>query len=295
MNDPYAQDRIVIAVLSVMLAFFIFTCLDTVAKWLVTNSDMHSIQVSFIRFVVHLAAALLFYLPTMGKKIFKSAFPKFQLFRAFALLGSTLFNFAAVGFLPLTVTIPILFASPFAVCLLSIKFLGERVGIRRLGAVFVGFLGVVVITQFWNANFHPAMFLSIGAFLCTSFYFVLTRKVAQEDSNAVSQIYASGIATIILAPIGFYIWVNPASMMEWGMLLLTGLLGFSGHSVLTFGHRYAAASTLAPIVYIQIIYVTIISWLVFRTVPDGWTLAGTAIIISSGLYIWLREKKLRSA
>lgn len=294
MNDPYAGDRIILAVLSVLTAYLLFTCLDTVAKYLVTNG-LPSLQVSFVRYLGHFVMALLVYLPLLGRRVFHTNMPRIQVFRALSLLGATLFNFTAVAYLPLTVTIPILFAAPFGVCLLSIKVLGEHVGARRLSAVFVGFLGVVVMTQFWNANFQPAMGLSIGAFICTTFYLVLTRKIATTDSNAVSQIYASGIATFALAPVGFYFWVAPSSFLQWGLLGLTGILGFVGHSLITIGHRYAQASTLAPLVYMQIIYVTIISWLVFNDLPDRWTLAGTAIIIASGLYIWLRERKLRSA
>lgn len=294
MNDPYAQDRIVLAVLNVLAAYLFFTSMDTIAKYLVTHG-LPSMQVSFVRYLSHFCVALLVYLPLLGRKVFHANMPRTQIFRALSLLGATIFNFTAVGYLPLTVTIPILFAAPFAVCLLSIKMLGEHVGMRRLAAVFVGFLGVVVMTQFWNANFHPAMGLSICAFVCTSFYLVLTRKIATADSNAVSQIYASGIAMTALAPVGIYLWVAPGSWFEWALLILIGIFGFIGHSLLTFGHRYAQASTLAPLVYMQIVYVTIISWLVFNQLPDRWTLAGTAIIVASGLYIWLREKKLRSA
>lgn len=289
---PPREDRIFTAVMLMMVTFLMFSFMDTTAKLLVT-SDIPAMQVAFVRYLVHFLVVVLIYFPRQGRKIFRSSVPKIQMMRATALLCSTVFNFTALYYLPLTVTTAILFAAPLAVCLLSIPVLGEQVGIRRLVAVFVGFIGVVVITQIWNAQFHWAIFLSLGSFVSVSVYFVLTRKIAGSDNNAVTQIYASGFATVILAPIGIYLWTMPANLTEWILLVVIGLLGAVGHSILTVAHRYAQASTLAPLIYVQIIYVTILSWVVFHTAPDFWTIIGTGIIVASGLYIWLRETRVR--
>lgn len=274
-----------------MGTFLLFATMDTIAKLLVT-SGLPAFQVSFTRFLAHFVVVVAFYLPRQGAQIFRSSAPKVQTLRAFALLGSTIFNFAALAYLPLTVTIAIFFAAPLAVCLLSIWFLGEKVGVRRLIGVFVGFIGVLVITQAWNSNFHWAMLLSVGAMLSASTYFVLTRKIAGLDANPVSQVYASGLPTLILAPLAYFVWTTPATTAEWILLFLIGILGAIGHSMLTLAHRFAQASILAPVVYIQIIYATVISWVIFNTIPTSSTIFGTGIIVASGLYIWLRERKL---
>jgi len=284
------EDRVSTAVLLMLVTFLFFSSMDTIAKILVT-SGIPAMQVAFGRYLSHLTIVLLVYFPRYGRRMFHSQAPKIQALRAFALLGSTVFNFTALAYLPLTVTTAIFFASPLAVCLLSIPILNERVGIRRLSAVFVGFIGVIVITQAWNANFHWAIFMSLAAFLSASTYFVLTRKIAGIDNNPVTQLYASGLATIVLAPVAFWVWTTPASILEWVLLFVIGILGAIGHSLLTLAHRFAQASTLAPLVYVQIIYITIFSWVFFNTVPDFWTIIGTGIIVSSGLYIWLRETR----
>lgn len=287
------EDRVVTAVILMLITFLSFSFLDAGAKYLVT-SGLPSMQVAFTRYFAHFAIILMFYFPQQGTKIFKSTVPGIQCLRALALLGSTVFNFAALNYLPLTITTAMAFACPLTVCLLSPRFLGETVGIRRLIAVFVGFLGVLVVTQIWNENFHWAIFLSIGTFLCASFYFVLTRKIAGADDNPVSQVYASGLATIILAPFGYMAWTSPADLTEWVLLFAIGVIGAVGHSVLTVAHRYAQASTLAPLVYAQIFYATALSWLIFGNVPDFWTIIGASIIVASGLFIWLREKQISS-
>lgn len=284
------EDRVLTAILMMLVTFLIFSSVDTTVKFLVTGG-IPAMQVAFTRYLSHFVIVLLVYFPSHGRRIFQSRIPKTQAIRAIALLGTTCFNFAALAYLPLTVTTAIFFATPFAVCLLSIPVLNEQVGMRRLSAVFVGFIGVVVITQAWNANFHWAIFLSFGSFLSASTYFVLTRKIAGIDNNPVTQIYASGLATIALAPVAFFVWTMPAALFEWSLLFVIGILAAIAHSLLTLAHRFAQASTLAPIVYVQIIYVTIFSWVFFNTAPDFWTIIGTGIIVASGLYIWLRESR----
>jgi len=284
------EDRVPTAILLMLVTFLFFSSIDTIAKILIT-SGIPAMQVAFARYSSHLIIVLLVYFPRHGRRMFQSRVPKIQALRAISLLSGTVLNFAALAYLPLTVTTAIFFAAPLAVCLLSIPILNEHVGIRRLSAVFVGFIGVIVITQAWNANFHWAIFMSLAAFLSVSIYFVLTRKIAGIDNNPVTQFYASGIATFLLAPVAFWVWTPPSSILEWVSLFVIGIFGAIGHSLLTLAHRFAQASTLAPLVYVQIIYITIFSWVFFNTAPDFWTIIGTGIIVASGLYIWLREKR----
>lgn len=289
------NNKLVLAVFLMFGAFLLFASMDTMAKYMAAQG-LPTLQIVFTRFLAHFVVIVLFYLPREGLQIFKSHTPKIQILRGLGLLGSTVFNFAALAYLPLTVTIAIFFTTPLVVCLLSIKILNETVGARRLTAVFVGFLGVLVITQVWSADFHWAMFLSLASLTCASFYFVLTRKIAGNgDSNAVSQIYASGLSLLFVTPIAFYVWTTPSDPFIWMLLFMIGIFGAVGHTLLTIAHRFAQASTLAPLVYVQIIYATVLSWLIFGAIPNNWTIAGTAIIVASGFYIWQRERKLLAA
>ena len=73
---------------------------------------------------------------------------------------------------------------------------------------------------------------------------------------------------------------------------LIGCFGWGGHQLLTIAHRYAPASTLAPFSYVQIVYMTASSWVIFAQPPDRWVIVGAAVVAASGLYIWLRERAL---
>ncbi|ASJ71533.1 Riboflavin transporter [Granulosicoccus antarcticus IMCC3135] len=277
-----------------LLAFLCFAVMDTSAKWLVA-ATIPALQVAWLRYLGHFLCAILLYGPGHGVGIVRSNKPWLQSLRAVFLLAGTCLNFSALKFLPLTTAIAIFFVSPLTVCLLSIPILGEKVGIKRLMAVLVGFIGVLIIVKPWSQSFNPAIFLSMGAMLCVSCYFVMSRVIAGVDSNATAQFYVSGIATLILAPVALMNWVWPTSTTAWVLVVLIGTLGMVGHSFLTNAHRYAEASVLAPTVYAQIIYIAALSWLVFNQTPDLNTLVGTFIIVCSGLFIWFRERQVEAS
>jgi len=78
-------------------------------------------------------------------------------------------------------------------------------------------------------------------------------------------------------------------------MMATGVLGSLGHFFLIAGHRLAPASVLSPFVYTQLIWVVILGYLVFDHVPSGWTMAGAAMVIASGLYLLHRERRVGRA
>lgn len=282
------MSHLTIAYLLMLLAFLCFAGMDTTAKWLV-SSAVPVFQVVWLRYFGHFLCTIAIYMPRHGIGIAKSNKPGLQFIRAMLLLCSTALNFSALQYLPLTTTIAIFFVAPLTVCLLSIPILGEKVGVRRLLAVLVGFFGVLIIVEPWGQRFDPYVFLAIAAMLCASGYFVMSRVIAGVDTNSTVQFYVSGTATILLAPFALYVWQWPASVKTWILLGMIGSLGMIGHSVLTAAHRLAEASVLAPAVYSQVIYIAILSWIVFDQPPDQPTIIGTAIIVSSGLFIWYRE------
>lgn len=283
------EDRRAFGVGLMAMAVTLFVCTDTSAKWLV-QIGQPVLQVVFARYAVHFIIALIAFVPAQGVGVLRSRSPKRQILRSVALFGSTVMNFIALQYLPITVTTTIMFSVPIVVTLLAIPLLGEQVGIRRLVAVCVGFLGVVVVMQPWGAEFHPAMFLSLLAVISVAVYFIMTRMLAGIESNATSQLWSSGLSSMCLA--GFVLpgWVWPETMTGYVVLILIGSFAAVGHIMAVTAHRLADASLLAPVVYVQILMAAIAGILVFDTYPTIWTLLGGLIIMGSGIYIWQRER-----
>jgi drug/metabolite transporter (DMT)-like permease len=284
------EDRTLRGIALMLAALAGFTGIDTCAKWLV-QAGMPTAEVVFVRYLGHLILVVAFALPA-GEPFLRTGNARDVGVRGAFLLLSTVLNFAALGYLPLTTTAAIFFSSPLWVCLLSIPLLGEEVGPRRWAAMAVGFLGVLVVTRPWAGPVHWAVVFSVGAALCGAFYSILTRKLAGRDSATTQQFYAALIATVGMAPLALPGWVWPGGRAGWFAFLAIGVFGWASHQVLIIAHRYAPASTLAPISYAQMIFMIASSWLIFAQPPDGWVLAGAAIVAASGIYIWLRERAL---
>ncbi|MDM8166777.1 DMT family transporter [Roseovarius sp.] len=284
------EERTAAGVLTMFFAVVFFTCIDSSAKWL-TLAGLPVMQVVFARYCGHFVYAALVYMPQEGLSAFRSRAPLKQVLRSSFLFGSTVCNFFALQSLPITVTTTITFAGPIVVTLLAIPILGEKVGLRRIAAVCTGFVGVLVVMQPWGAEFHPAMLFSLAALAIASLYFIMTRMLAGVETIATQQLWSSGIASVVLAPVAASVWVWPDSGTEWLVMFLIGGFGMTGHVLATIAHRWADASILAPMVYSQIFLAAIAGIVVFATWPTVWTLGGGVIIIGSGLYIWHRERQ----
>ena len=287
------EDRPGYAIFLMMMAFACFTALDSSAKWLVTTSDMTPWMAVFVRYAMHLLIVAALILPQQGLNSLSSKAPLTETARAVLLLASTVCNFIAVQYLPLTLTSTIFFAIPIFVCVLSIPLLGEVVRLRRWIAIGIGFAGILVVTRPWTGEFHWAMLVSLSAATTASLYQILTRMLAGVDSTNTQQLYAGLIATIGVAPMAILHWTVPEGALNWGLFLMMGVFGWLGHQMLTVAHRYAPASVLAPFIYVQLIYMTASSWIVFNTPPSIWIVVGAPIIIGSGFYIWWRERQLK--
>ena len=122
---------------------------------------------------------------------------------------------------------------------------------------------------------------------------ILTRKLAGVDSTTTQQFYAALVATIAIAPVALTGWVWPQQPLDWGVFVLIGIAALTGHQFVTTAHRFAPASALAPFGYLQIIFMTASSWLIFSEPPGLSIFLGAPVVIGSGLYIWLRERSLQ--
>ena len=290
------EERRLTAIGLFIAAYFLFTFVDSCAKWLGQYSGLPTSEIVFVRYAGQLLFVCAIFMPSRGRELVVTRNLKLEILRGLCLMASTLANFTAIVFLPLTVTSSIMFTTPLILCVLSIPFLGETVGWRRWLAIVVGFIGVLIIVQPGAEGFHPAALLSLVAATFTSFYFMLTRKLAGVDSTTTQQFYSAFVATICLVPLilpGGWVW--PSDFMGWFAFFAMGAGALVGHQFITIAHRFAPATVLAPFGYSQIFFMTASSWLVFNQPPSVWVFVGAPIVIGSGLYIWLRERQLSKA
>jgi drug/metabolite transporter (DMT)-like permease len=238
-----------------------------------------------------------------------------HLLRSLAGIGSMFCIFTAYALLPLADATAIGYASPLIIVVLASLFLGERAPPLRWAAVCVGFLGVLVML--WEhlgqggAEAHPrsatgAMFMLAAAFLIAIAMIQTRRLTKTEDTGAIT-FYFQSTTTVasfgVLLAAAFWpdaapgaaiiqpqAWLAP-TLLDWGPLILIGLLGGIGQIFMTQGYRYADASVLATFDYSSILFALAIGLVFFSETPSVAVLIGAAIVISAGMTVVWQESQ----
>ncbi|HVA14940.1 MAG TPA: DMT family transporter [Stellaceae bacterium] len=291
MSDESIQRRQrLIGIALMCCAVALFACLDTTAKYL--NTQMDSLQIAWARYTSAFVLTLVVSNPLTKPGLLQTAKLRLQITRSLLLVASTALNFLALRYMQLAEVLSIIFTFPFIVAMVSGPMLGEWIGWRRWLAIGFGFGGVLLIARPGTGSMQPAALFSLAATICYGFYAVITRIVSRTDSNQTSLFYVNMIGALVMLPVLPFVWSAPADAVIAAMMLGTGVLGSLGHFCLISGHKLAPASVLSPFIYTQLVWVTILGYLVFGNLPTGWTLAGAAMVISSGLYLLYRERKM---
>lgn len=206
--------------------------------------------------------------------------------------------FSALQFLPLADALAIAFVMPFIMLLLGHFVMDEHVGLHRMVACAIGFLGTLLVIQ---PNFvevgYPAL-LPLGVAVVFALFMMVTRKVARALDPIKLQAISGLQATAMLTPA---IVIMPGlrgdggfamDAQTWWLLAALGVIGTLAHLFMTWSLRFAPASTLAPMQYLEIPFGTAIGWLIFADLPNGMAAVGICITITAGLYVILRERRL---
>jgi drug/metabolite transporter (DMT)-like permease len=286
----HTTSRPLVAIGLMCLAWAVFACLDTTAKYLGTMTSIPTTQVVWVRFLGQLAAMAavlgLVAVPHLARTRKLGA----QIVRSFLLLASTGCNFLALRYLRLDQATTINFLAPLTVALLAGPLLGEWIGWRRGVAIAVGFCGALVAIRPGFTSVNPGVLWALGTMLSFALFGIITRYLAAFDRSEVTLFYSLLAGAVVMAPFALADWVWPATRAAWLLLLSMGLYGALGHYLFIVAHRYAPASSLAPYLYISLLTHSTAGFLVFDQLPDRWTLIGAAIVIATGLYLLHRER-----
>ena len=272
--------------------------MDAIAK--ILGEHLSPLQVTWGRFFFQFLLMGIAIIVLYGPGLLRPKRPVVHAMRGVLLAIATSFFFFSLLYLPLADAIAIFFVQPMMLTLLSSLFLGESIGWHRKSAVVAGFLGALLIIQPGSDSFTLAALLPMGAALFFSGYLVVTRSVANIDHPLTMQ-FASGIGATIALSLALFpgtllsdpVWgAQFPSTIEWGYLTAIGFIAAVGHLLVVIAVNRAPASVLAPFGYVEIIAATALGWLIFGDWPDALSWIGIAIIIASGLYVFVREQRL---
>ena len=265
----------------------LFSINDALGKWLLATYSVGELL------LVRSATALILLAPFMyqaGIAAFLGAPRRWlQLLRvAFSTLEVAMF-FWAVSYLPLADTVTFYLAGPIYVTALSVVLLREHVGWRRFTAVLVGFLGVLLALRPSAATLTLPACIALFGSVFFALLMIVTRQL-RETSNTVlvaGQLLGTLLFGGAIAP---FDWVEP-SPRDFALLSLFGVFSILALACVNRSLKLAPASVVVPYQYTIIIWAVVLGFLVFRDVPDAFTLWGAAIIIGAGIYIFWREQR----
>jgi drug/metabolite transporter (DMT)-like permease len=273
----------------ICLAATTFTGIDASAKFAAQNG-VPTLEIVWFRYALSVIFSVALLQPWRHRADYVSRRPVVQGLRAVFLLGSTITNFIALEYLPLTQTVSITFAAPLIITALAGPVLGEWAGPRRWAAVVVGFVGVIIVVHPEPGAFQPATLYSVASAFFYAGYGLTTRLLSATESAGSMLVYGSLVAAVALTPTLPTVWMVPTDWRVLGTLALTGICGAVGHWFLIHANRKAPATVLAPFSYVQLLSMAVAGYIVFDTVPDLSTLVGALVIIASGVYIVYRER-----
>jgi drug/metabolite transporter (DMT)-like permease len=277
------------AILFITSSVLCFTILDTITKF--TTQRYAIPMLVWARYSVQLVAMLLWLGPSMRFDLLRTQRLPLQLFRALLLLASSLLFVTALGSLPLAEATALNYSTPIIVVVMARLILGERMTPARIASVVAGVAGMLLIVRPGSDVFRGAALFGLGAAIFYASYQITTRMMAGENPR-VLLFYPAIIGTLImsiLAP-GFE-WPESMPWTHVLLIIVGGLFGTLGHFLFILAFRHAPASALTPFTYIQLVWAMLLGWLFYRDFPDGWAVAGMAVIAGSGLLMTLHERR----
>lgn len=286
MNKPHDILR---GIFLMLCAVFIFAVMDATAKWLAAKYPVPMLV--WARYLVHCLLMLVFLLPTHGRRLWYTTRPGLQFVRALMLLGVTGFTIAGFRLLPLTVATAIIFVAPLLVGLLAGPVLGEKVPAAQGMALVMGMAGMLLIARPGGEVPLAGIGFAVAGALCYTVYQLLTRMLAPGESS-VTMLFFTALTGTVVSTAGLpWMWSDIAPGLQDSLLIcLLGILGGSGHYLLIRAFRRTPATTLAPFLYVQLIWAGLLDLAIFDHVPDGPTWIGIALIAGGGLGVVLKER-----
>jgi len=270
-----------------LLAWAILPFMDTIAKYL--SSDLSFFQITWARYFFTVLFTLPFMFFFFRKNLTWTTQPKLQIFRGLTLLFANVLFFYSISVISMAKALTLAFVAPLITTALSPFFLGEKVGFKRWSAVIVGFIGSLIVIRPGFIEFNLASVAALGTGFFYGIYLIITRKLHRSDSPLLTLLLTGVVGVVVASFLVPVVWINP-TFNQWSLLALMGIFACLGHLFLILSLKYADASKLAPFGYFEIVTNIILGYYFFSDFPDFWMWIGLLIIISSGIYITIRER-----
>lgn len=285
-KDVASKNLVIAGVLLMLGGDFLFALNDAMGKWLVASFSVG--QVVLIRSV----GAFIILGPMIARqgtaKLFRMERLDLQILRVVVTTLDTALFYAAVVYLPLADVMSFYMAGPIYVAALSHFLLGEKVGWRRWAAILIGFCGVIIMLQPSSAALSLSSIFALVGSLSFALAIILSRQLRGTSDTSLVTWQTIG-SLVVGGALTLGNWQTP-SALDFGAMLLLGIVSCGAHLMITRALKLAPASTLAPLHYTLLLWAVVFGLVFFNDVPSSRILVGSAIIVLAGLFIFHRQK-----
>ncbi|MEZ5773326.1 MAG: DMT family transporter [Hyphomicrobiaceae bacterium] len=308
---PAYRDEPLTGIGCLVLGITFFSLQDVIMRLLSGSYPVH--EVLFVRSLTAMPLFVALVLATGSRRrLSPGSWPILTLRGGIVFTASTLY-YLAIAALPLATCVSLYFTAPLFVTVMSAAFLDEKVGIRRVSAILLGFLGALVVLAPGSESFHWAAVLPIGAAICYAASQTLTRRLGQSFDAPQLALFgnlgvltAAALSGLVLGhggfareddrSLGFLLraWALPGTH-DLLLMMACGLIAFVGLTLLAQAYRVTRVTTVAPFEYTSLFWSVTYGFLLFSEVPSVRVVGGVALIIAAGLFVLFRERQLALA
>ena len=286
MSKPWSKESI--GMLFAVLGYFSFSILDATQKTLILY---HSVfQLLLIKYFFVLFLSLIESKRKNNYLFYKSKHIKLQIFRSLLSVVESACFVLSFKYMSLANAHSIGSLAPVIVVALSAIILKEKVSLKTWVAIFIGFVGVLIILRPTSSIFDAKALLPLTAAFILGLYQVVTKKVSKQDSNETSLFYTSIIGMFIMTLLAFNFW-SPIAPSSYIMFLAIGIFFSLGLYLQIIALSKARASIIQPFHYTLIFWAIILGYIFYDDVPDMFTIIGAIIITCSGIFVLKQSSK----
>jgi drug/metabolite transporter (DMT)-like permease len=275
-----------IGIIFAILAYLSFSLLDTIQKTLIIYYSVF--QLLFIKYCFTLCLSFIESRRKKNYKFYITNNLKLQILRSFLSILESACFVLAFRYLSLADAHSIGGLTPIIVVIFSSIFLKEKITPKIWLAIFMGFIGVLVIMRPGLSIFDPKSLIPLSAALFLGLYQVVTRKASEYDQNETSLFYTAITGILIMGSISFFYWI-PINLSFILLFMGVGVFYSLGLYLQIIALSKARASIVQPFHYTLIFWAIIFGFIFYNDVPDLYTITGATIIASSGIYIFLKK------
>ncbi|MBF0277371.1 MAG: DMT family transporter [SAR324 cluster bacterium] len=276
-DSSLPSTRPIIGISLMLLSILIIPFSDGIMKYMSVSYSV--VFVSWARFLA--ITMLMLPLAIHRRHSFLKFRFYFQTFRALFFVAALLLYFTAISRISLVDALGASLLAPIFATVLAVVFLKERLNLKKKIAIFLGFLGAVIVLRPGLSMDIGTIYALIAGFMYACFL-VMTRMAVQTSSPFIILAFQSFVGTILLTPFALMEW-EQIEVEGMALVFAMALISLSVNLLSLNAFRFAQASTLSPLVYFELVSATLIGFFFFKDFPDWITWLGISVIVIGGL------------